>query len=209
MDLVKAFRKEMENRQGIGELYRSLHTFSDRTCARYFDDEWLVPAIQFEKVRASCRGLLRVNDPVGFPVDVIVIDPTKCKTGEDAAEVLVHELVHLWQVARGKAPERNYHNEEFHNRMGLLGILTSGKAGHHCGYVEGGQWQDWLDENDDLLLAKFILPGADPQPEPRRRSLITWRCPSCGFNFRSRKRKVKVVCQMKACNLEMIRDSDQ
>ncbi len=194
-------RHKQEEGVIFGKLFSAIYEFTDRTILRYFSDALPVPVLAFEKVRGSCRGEFVPIDGLGIK-NRITIDPFQCKTGEDIAEVLAHELVHLWQFSNGKAPDRNYHNEEFHNRMGLYGILTSGRNGHHEGYIEGGQWEDWLKENHDLKLAEFKLPGED---EPPRRKLIRWRCPNCEFNFRSRQNKVKVICQMKSCDMPMER----
>lgn len=193
-------RAHQEKDEQFGAFFKALHTFVDRTLERFFEDTPGMPhpVVALEKVRASCRGEYLPKD--GRTLEhCITVDPFKCKNGEEAAEVLAHELVHAWQFAVGRLPERNYHNSEFHNRMGLMGILSSGKAGHHNGYLEGDVWRDWLGENGDLYLASFILPGED---EDKRR-LLKWGCPDCGFSFRTRRDDVSVLCMMEECAIPM------
>lgn len=196
--IATQLRWRQEEDETFGPLFKALHTFADRTVEFFFSDTPDIPhpVLAFDKVRSSCRGEYRPVD--GLLLEHrITIDPYKVSNGAEAAEVLAHELVHMWQHHLGKMPERNYHNAEFHNRIGLMGIMTSGKRGHHEGYIEGDVWQEWLDQNDDLCLPQFYLPG-----EQDTRQLLKWICYSCGFSFRSRREDVKAVCMMEDCETE-------
>lgn len=141
----RTIREHQEADPEFGGLFKALHTFTDRTLAMFFQDTPGMPhpVVALEKVRASCRGEYRPKDGRTLH-HCITIDPFKCDHGEEAAEVLAHELCHAWQFAVGRLPERNYHNNEFHNRLGPMGIMSTGKAGHHVGYIEGGVWGEWL-----------------------------------------------------------------
>lgn len=201
---TEVLRERQEADPQLGSFFQALHAFADRTIKQFFHDtpELPHPVIALERTRATCRGEYQPVDGALLP-HKIIIDPHKCATGEDAAEVLAHELVHLWQHYVGKLPERNYHNAEFHNRLGLLGILSSGKAGHHNGYIEGGVWQEWLAENDDLQLAKFALPNDGDEG----RKLLKYQCPACQFSFRTRRDDVFVQCSTDHAPVDMERAS--
>jgi hypothetical protein len=90
-------------------------------------------------------------------------------------------MVHLWQEHVGRPCKRNYHNAEFHARMAQYGIETAGKLGKHIGYSDG-RWQAWLEENNDLDLDAFVLPGSE-RKAPRK--MLKQACP-CGYSFRTR-----------------------
>lgn len=189
--LTVHLRREQEADEVFGPFFTALHTFASRTINTFFSDtpDLPHPVVALDKVRASCKGEYRPKDGLML-AHRITVDPFKCTTGLDVAEVLAHELCHLWQHHVGRLPERNYHNAEFHSRAGLLGLLTSGKRGHHDGYIEGGVWQDWLEQNSDLNLDKFILPD----DEDAKRRLYKYECPSCGASFRSRRTEMNVQC---------------
>lgn len=199
-------RLHQEGDPDLGQFFQALHAFADRTTERYFDDapDLPHPVIGFEKVRSTCKGIYRIKDGLTL-VHSITIDPYKVTNGAEAAEVLAHEMVHMWLAHVGRATERNYHSAEFHNRMGLYGILTDGKRGHHVGYTEGDQWQDWLDENSDLRLVDYLLPGVDETPG---RQMVKWQCPTCGFSFHSRRQDVNVICMEEDCAMPVERAED-
>lgn len=183
----------------FGAFFKALHLFAERTIGMFFADtpQMPHPFISLDKVRSSCRGRYMPKDGMMLN-DSIVLDPFKITTGVDAAEVLAHELVHVWQQHVGKLPERNYHNSEFHNRLGLMGIASSGKRGSHSGYIEGGVWADWISQNKDLQLEEFKLPGED-----ENRQLLKYQCPACHFSFRTRREDVRVICMTDECDTEM------
>lgn len=190
MSIAHVLRQHQEAHDLLGTFYKAMHTFSDRTVERFFDDtpDLPHPVLEFAPVTASCKGEYQVRDGMALE-HRITIDLTKCATAEDAAEVLAHELVHLWQAHLERLPERNYHSSDFHNRLGLMGILSSGKRGHHVGYVEGDVWREWLEENADLELPKFIMP----KDESEKRHLRKFMCPECGDSFRTRK-LIRALC---------------
>jgi hypothetical protein len=197
--LKDVLQDHQENDPEFGAFFKALHTFAERTIGTFFADtpQMPHPIISLDKVRSTCRGRYMPKDGMMLN-DSITLDPFKIKDGVDAAEVLAHELVHVWQHHVGKLPERNYHNAEFHNRLGLMGIMSSGKRGHHSGYVEGGVWPDWISQNEDLQLGEFKLPG-----EEENRQLLKYQCPACHFSFRSRREDAVVVCNTEECDTEM------
>lgn len=188
--VVKALRDHQERDESLGVLFRSLHLFADRTKERFFEDspDMPDPVIAMEPDRASRRGYYTTIDGYAL-AHRINLNPLVLRGGEEAAEVLAHEMVHLWQAHVGRPIERNYHGHEFHVRMRQYGIETDGKSGEHVRYFDP-TWPNWLVENEDLMLGKFILPGT-AKPDPRR--MIKHQCPDCGSSFRCR-RKLEVLC---------------
>lgn len=199
MTADQALRAHQEEDPELGGFFKALHTFIDRTIVKFFMDSPNLPhpVVSLDKIKGNQRGEYRQKDGYAL-THVITIDPFKVATGADAAEVVAHELVHVWQAYIGKPVERNYHSAEFHDRMMLYGILTDGRDGRHMNYL-GDIWQEWMDWNSDLQLDKFVLPGTD---EDTRR-LHKWACPSCDFSFRSRREDVRVVCMTNDCAVDM------
>lgn len=201
LDITMRLRAHQEQDPTLGLLFGALHTFADRTIKQFFDDapEMPYPVVAMERDRRNRLGYYTEKDGYTL-VHRINLNPYALTTGLEAAETLAHEIVHLWQRTVGRPCQRNYHSAEFHRVMReRYGIKTDGKRGHHVGY-EGDTWQQWLDENADLNLDKFVLPGADAKPQ---RQLIKWGCPSCDFTFRSRREDVYVVCMNEECGVPM------
>lgn len=199
LDIVMRLRAHQEQDETFGALFKALHTFIDRTINEFFSDtpEMPHPVLSFEEDRLTRKGHYRPKDGHAL-VHTININPLAHRNGEEAAETIGHELVHLWQDTIGRPMKRNFHNAEFHDRMGLYGITTEGKAGKHVEYKDI-TWPNWLVENEDLRLAEFLLPG----PPEDKRSLIKHTCPDCGATFRSR-RIINAMCL--DCNVEFEAD---
>ena len=204
MTVSTTIRQHQEADAQFGGFFTALHKFIDRTINEFFSDTpgMAHPVVALERLRSSSMGEYRPQDGMLLH-DTIKVDPYKATTGEKAAEVVAHELVHAWQHCVGRLPERNYHNSEFHNRLGLIGILSSGKRGQHVGFIEGGVWRWWLDENADLDLDKYNLL---PEDAGDKRTLLKWQCEACGFSFRTRRDDISVVCQCfdNECGLPMV-----
>lgn len=180
-DISAALRQHQEHDEVLGPLFSALHTFADRTIEEFYYDtpELPHPVVSMQPDRRDRNGYYTRLDGYGL-VHRININPLCHRNGEEAAETLAHELVHLWQEYVGRPIQRNYHTPEFHARMALYGIVTEGKQGKHLRHE--GRWPVWLEENADLDLASFALPGATQRP---RRNLLKHLCP-CGKTFRSR-----------------------
>lgn len=189
LDITMQLREHQAEDPVLGELFKALHTFADRTVEEFFYDtpDLPHPVVAMEKDRASRRGFYTVRDGYTL-IHRINLNPYALRDGEDAARTLAHELVHLWQQHVGRPCKRNYHSAEFHARMAEYGITTTGKRGT---FVEaGGRWEAWMVENEDLKLASFILPGTDQKP---KRNMPKQSCPECGQGFRTR-RELNVIC---------------
>lgn len=185
-----ALRSKQENDEVFGGLFAALHLFADRTAERFFEDapELPHPVLAMEPDRMNRKGFYTTVD--GYTLSHrINLNPMVLRTGEEAAEVLAHEMVHLWQAHVGKPIKRNYHGHDFHVRMRQYGIETDGKRGDHVRYFDP-TWPNWLVENEDLSLAKWVLPGSDRK---KPRTMTKHMCPDCGASFRCRL-TLRVLC---------------
>lgn len=181
-DITALLRKHQEGDPEYGPLFSALHTFADRTIEEFYYDAPAMPypVVAMQGDRRSRLGYYTERDG-HMLYHRINLNPLALRTGEEAAETLVHEMVHLWQVHVGRPIKRNYHNAEFHARMALYGITTDGKLGKHTGYT--ARWPAWMEENADLELPRYVLPGVNQKPT---RKLLKHMC-ACGNTFRCRK----------------------
>jgi hypothetical protein len=182
-ELAKQLREQQESHERLGPLYGALHGFADRLVERYFSDVNMPPCvISFEKDRRTKLGHYRPYD--GYTLThAINLNIWIMKSAVEAAETLAHELVHLWQVVDGHPCQKNFHGDDFHGKMLELGIETRGPTGMHV--AKRAEWLNFLEENQDLELEKFVLPGVDLKP---RRQLNLFHCKCEGGNpIRSRK----------------------
>ena len=203
MDSVtRELRVHQESHPVFGTIYKSLHTFADRTIDRFYEETFPSPVISMEKDRRTRLGVYKVED--GYKMaNAINLNPDGHKDGLELVETLAHEIVHLWQRAVGRPCKRNYHGAEFHERMLRYGITTSGPKGMHKSH--SSLWLNWLDQNDDLYLDKFQLPGAEDR---QRRQLIKHECPNCGNPVRSRK-FLSLKCLDCGSNYQRVLTSEQ
>lgn len=182
-DLAVSLRAHQEAHETLGGLYRALHTFADRLIERFFSDvEMPQIVLSMEKTRRNRLGHYRPSDGY-LLVHTINLNIYTMKTGLQAASTLAHELVHAWQVMDGHPCEKNYHGTDFHEKMAELGIETVGPRGMHK--RETDAWLNWMEENSDLKLDKFLMPGINQRA---RRQLNLFHCECDGGNpIRSRK----------------------
>lgn len=190
MTITSTLRRHQEQDESLGPFFKALHVFADRTAARFFGDtpDLPHPVVALEPDRKDRRGYYTSKDGYTL-VHRINLNPVVLRDGEEAAETLAHEMVHLWQYHVGRPMERNYHSAEFHARMRLYGIETSGKRGEHVSYLDD-TWTNWMQSNADLRLPEFQLPGVGAEPS---RKLLKHMCPDCGNNFRNRN-ALNVMC---------------
>lgn len=211
MTTAQQLRAHQEADPEVGPFFAALHTFADRTIDKFFSDapemEGVQPVLSFEELRNDRRGSYRRKD--GHRLEhSICLNPYALSDGEEAAEVLAHELVHLWEEVTGNATGSNYHGSTFHDRMLVMGIETEGRHGRTVSHppIDGEPvWQNWLVENEDLRLGEFILDGYRKE---QRRRLLKWACPACGFSFRTRRNDVNVLCMMEDCAEPMERTNN-
>lgn len=185
-DAVRTLRQAQTEHPELGGLFVALHTFYDRTNDEFFNGKLPKLVIVMEKDRANRRGHYTMDPVLGHRIN---LNPFVLKDGAEAAEVMAHEMVHVWQACVGRPCLRNYHGTEFHKMARHLGILTEGNGGEHVGFTN--DWTAWWTANDDLELERFMLPGADAKP--RRRKLLKYQCELCKKSFRART-KISATC---------------
>lgn len=184
-ELVHTIRAEQEADPILGAFFKALYAFAERTIEMLWPDDAIpLPLITLDSVGRK-DGYFVERDGLNLPR--VNLNPTALRTGTDAAEVLVHELVHLKLAVSGNPTQRNYHSSEFHAELERVGILSKGRNGRHVGYVDdpdvGQHWFLWLEENNDLMLDQFMLPGMNAK---KKRIMYKHTCPKCGANFRHR-----------------------
>ena len=187
--LASMLRQHQEEHATLGPLFTALHTFADRTTDRFFSDVEMPPVvISLDKDRRNKLGHYRTRDGY-FQEHAINLNVHAHRTAADLVQTLAHELVHLWQVVDGHPCVNNHHGADFHERAHTLGLDTRGPKGVHHGTMD--IWLNWLLENEDLELEKYVLPGVE---EKARRQLNLFHCQCEGGNpIRSRK-MLEVYC---------------
>jgi predicted SprT family Zn-dependent metalloprotease len=188
-ELASMLRQHQESHPTLGDLFRALHTFADRTAKRYFDDVEMPPvAISLDKDRRTKLGHYRPRD--GYLQEhAINLNVHAHRTAADLVQTLAHELVHLWQVVDGHPCVNNHHGSDFHTRIATMGIETSGPRGMHRS--TSAEWANWLEENADLELERYVLPGVEAKA---RRQLNLFHCQCEGGNPIRSRRWLDVTC---------------
>jgi hypothetical protein len=154
--IAALLRAHQEADAVLGPLFTALHTFTDRMLEEFFWDSDLPhPVLSLQEEKDGSLGSYTRKDGYCLP-HRINLNPYVLRTGEDAAETLIHELVHEWQDIEGQAIG---HDDPFIAYMRVIGIQVDA-SGKHQGYTTG-RWQAGLEESADLLLGKYLLPGDD------------------------------------------------
>ena len=180
---------EQLNHPKFGVLYQRLYEMTQRTIDEFFSDVTMPTVVlSLETDRSDRQGWYDAEDGLGLK-NRINLNPNAIRDGNHAAEVIAHELLHVWAHVVGRPTVGNEHTDEFHERMfSLFGIRTEGTNGRHTANDE--RWEEWLDQNRDLQLSSILLPGLNKKP-PRR--MLRHYCQHCDSSFHSRTR-MKVIC---------------
>jgi SprT-like family len=202
--ITNQLRAHQEKDPQLGPFFAALHEFADRTIKEFYHEypNMPHPVIAMEKDRRSRLGYYTVVDGYRL-IHRINLNPYCLKTGEEAAETLAHEMVHMWLGSEGRPTKRNYHSAEFHKKLREIGIVSEGKRGRHVRLEI--EWINWMVENEDLHLADFRLPGEE---QKKRRILLKHKCPDCAVSFRSR-RELNVMCLDCMVPFEVVNGEDE
>lgn len=155
--ISRAIRTHQRNLPETGTWWSAIHEFLARTLDEYWYSAIPYPILSM----ASIEGL-SCYDPVdGIGLQHrITFNPFRMTNGVQAAELLAHELMHLHEDMSGIPTVFNVHGQRFHDDMfSVYGIATAGENGHHQG--NDGRWEEWLENNLDLNLARFRFAGSD------------------------------------------------
>lgn len=191
-------RDQQVAHEQLGSLFAALHGFTDFLLSTVWAEEELpYPILSVNKDRLSRRGSYKPLDGT-LLAHTINVNPDACRTGNDAAEVVAHELVHLWQFVDGQPFVDNRHSSTFHDTMlARYGITTRGRNGFHIDVSD--KWRSILAAADpEGVLGQFVLPGMHAKPARR---MLKHACPECGASFSSRQTEPFAVCM--ACDLAM------
>lgn len=155
--IARAIRTHQRQLEHTGQWWITLHEFTERT----LDEFWFSSTPYPIMAMSPLDGGLSCYDPMdGLGLQHrITFDPFKVSDGIQVAELLAHELMHLHEDTTGVPTVFNVHGEKFHQAMfERYGIATAGENGHHQG--NDGRWDEWLEANLDLQLARFRFGGS-------------------------------------------------
>jgi hypothetical protein len=185
-------RESQIKHETLGRFFDALYKLADRIIEEFYADtpDLLTPVITLEpEPNRKAGSFVPLNS--SMLENVINLNPFAHKDGFEMAATLAHEMVHHWENHVGMPTTNNVHTDFFNETMwALYGIRTAGTDGHTIGIDD--RWTIWLDENQvDLHLEDYILPGADRKP-PRR--MFKHTCEACGASFHSRT-EMSVYCK--------------
>lgn len=156
--IAKAIRTHQIHLPEVGHWWRAIHQFTERTLDEFWHSHMPYPILSMD---GSIEGLSCYDsqDTIGLRYR-ISLNPLRIRDGVQAAELLAHEMVHMHEDVTGVPTIFNVHTDTFHDLMfTVYGIATHGENGMHTGC--GGKWEDWLEENLDLELARFKFGGEE------------------------------------------------
>lgn len=171
--------------------FRAMYDLSARIRDEFYPDvpDLPKPLISLDDDRPNRRGWYMAQDGA-LLMDRINLNIDAIPDGLIAAEVLAHEMVHMFENHVGTPCVDEHHGSLYHDRMRAYGIETIGDTGRHVGYF-GTTWHDFLARNGDLNLSKFTLPGSEPKV---RRQMHKHQCQVCDASFQSRRLEPFTVC---------------
>lgn len=160
---VRAFQCASDGDDQYGFLWQTFYTVVDRLLEEFWS-EWATipyPILSMDFDREEMLGWFEPYDCIGLPCR-LNINPQKLKNGLEAAEVIAHELLHVWEWYLAEmGTENNVHTEFFKDQMWeIYGINVEIPSGRHFG--NDGRWDEWLSRNTDLHLDKILFPGNVP-----------------------------------------------
>ncbi|MGE0827646.1 MAG: SprT-like domain-containing protein [Candidatus Binatia bacterium] len=139
--------------------------------------------------------------------DEIALNPVHFRTRgvEAVLSTLVHEMVHLWQFHCGMPSRNGYHNREWAEKMGRVGLIPS-DTGEPGGNRTGQRVSHYIQEDgpfakacQSLLATGFVVSWHDraqDDAEGRARARqkantrTKYTCPGCGLNAWARAQAV-------------------
>lgn len=165
-EVIHTITKYQRN-QPAGLFIDRMQTYYNRLWRKFFLHE--PPSILLSVDHdGTNRGWFSSSDGLLLPMR-ININVHVLENGIDAAEVLAHETVHVWEYINDEWNPANHHGKEFHAKMNEIGLITTGRSGRTN--FRSSKWFDWLKEVEDLELGSMILPGStDSSAEFTKRS---------------------------------------
>lgn len=160
-------------------------------------------------VRHGCYGCFRYgHNALGLRGEVTI---DRRRLHDNLAEdlfwkvlgTLLHELLHGWQEARGKAGKGNYHNREFRRKAAELGLIVSSRG--HTQYDPDSPFFRLLEEHGVRvpLLPQPTFEFSDRRPRGTS-NLKLW---VCGCPVRARVAVAQFNAQCLDCGCRFQRDA--
>src|SRR5215472_8566023 len=127
----------------------------------------------------------------------------------EICSTLVHEMVHVWQHAKGTAPKRGYHDREWAAKMKEVGLQPS-STGAVGGRETGQKMMDYIIPDGPFTKAFTVLAATGwklnlqsahrPGEQRAPNSKTKFSCSNCGPNTWG-KPDLAVTCT--PCRIEM------
>ena len=95
-------------------------------------------------------------------------------TLRDVVGIFCHELVHVWQECADEGGDRNYHNKQFFERLGILGL--GGGQRYRCEVNEYGPAFYAIARKLGCDLTGPAMPGLEPPSKRSLAKLSKWWC---------------------------------
>ncbi|MBS4040104.1 MAG: SprT-like domain-containing protein [Flavobacteriales bacterium] len=125
----------------------------------------------------------------------ISINPTYMATVPfmEVCETLVHEQVHLWQLAFGKPSRVGYHNKEWSRKMEEVGLMpsdTGEEGGNKVGQkmsdycIQGGTFERVFNELPTSMTLPWVAQESQiGSTRPNNKNKVKYTCSGCGLNM--------------------------
>ncbi len=126
----------------------------------------------------------------------------------EAADTLVHEMVHLWQREHGKPSRAGYHNRQWAEKMRAIGLEpvsldSDNGTGQRVGDrpIPGGPFLRAFEELPAAARLPLVCAAEVTRPKKPRADKVKYTCPECGVNVWG-KAGLSVICGECGCEME-------
>ncbi|MBW4628217.1 MAG: hypothetical protein KME49_22570 [Brasilonema octagenarum HA4186-MV1] len=125
-------------------------------------------------------------------------------------EILVRQMVSLWQHDHGTPSRNDYHNAEWSAKMESIGLVPS-DTGEPGGQKTGFRIRHYLQPESKIAQVLTTIPTEffPWRAEPKNyagvkcSTRVKYTCPECGANVWGSSPKLKIKCFTNMCNARM------
>lgn len=156
MQVTKRIARTQPTPQAYDELQRAYDHFNTRLFAGTLPG--CLITLQREKRTCGYFSKARFANLDGQLTDEIALNPAYFAVVPlvETMQTLVHEMVHQWQALHGKPGRGRYHNDEWADKMELIGLMPS-STGKPGGKRTGDHMADYAIEGGRFLQACEVL----------------------------------------------------
>ena len=187
------------------ELYAELQEMFDFFNQKLFEGKLPNCLISLQRSRGAAGyfSYSSWENEKGKKIDEIALNPSgfKDKDLKTILSTLVHEMCHLWQSYFGKPGKNSYHNQEWADKMQVVGLMPSHigkKGGNQTGYkmshfvLTGGLYEKSFNELEQLggKMSWIESIGEEKKNYVKKRKYI---CRQCNIKLWG-KSKLNIVC---------------